>query len=91
MMTVRFSPHAIEQMAARGISTDAVRTAIATGDVIETQQPARRDARALVLAWVDGAPLHVLYFETAPGACEVITAYRPDPNLWDPDFRRRIR
>ena len=44
----------------------------------------------LVLAWREHSPLHVVAADDPSGDITVvITAYRPDPNLWTADFRSR--
>ena len=45
-------------------------------------------ASTLVLGYVDSSPLHVmLAHDAVTGTCHVITAYPPDPDLWDDDFK----
>jgi len=44
----------------------------------------------LLLGFVGNQPLHVVVaVESSSKNCYVITAYDPDPHLWDEDFKRR--
>jgi len=43
-----------------------------------------------MLGVVASRPLHVvLSVEQQPGTCYIITAYDPDPKLWDADLKAR--
>lgn len=45
---------------------------------------------ALILGYEQNEPIHlVVARDPASGICFVITVYRPDPALWDEDFRTR--
>ncbi len=63
---------------------------VQSGETIEeylddTPYPSR-----LVLGWRESRPLHVLVADNKID-CEtiVITAYEPDPQRWDSDFKKR--
>jgi len=44
----------------------------------------------LLLGFVRNRPLHVVVaLESSSKNCYVITAYDPNPHLWDEDFKRR--
>jgi hypothetical protein len=74
----------------RRISVDDVRRALAGGETIEQYAQERPYPSRLVLGWVGGQPLHVVAADDpARDLTVVITAYEPDPKLWEPDFRRR--
>jgi Domain of unknown function (DUF4258) len=87
---VTFSRHAVERMFERSLSPGDVRTVLEHGEVIaefpdDTPFPSR-----LMLGSVGGGPLHVLVaFDRADGACIIVTTYRPDSALWEPDFKTR--
>ncbi len=54
-------------------------------DYEEAPHPSR-----LILAWRDNRPIHVVAADDeAAGETFIITAYEPDPKLWEPDFRRK--
>lgn len=90
-MSLILRTHAIQRMFQRRVSTEDVRSVLATGEIIEdypldTPYPSR-----LVLGWVGGRPLHVVAADNvADDETYVITVYEPDPALWSPDFRRRL-
>jgi hypothetical protein len=85
-----FRQHAIQRMATRDIKPDEVRAVIAHGTVIaryddDTPYPSR-----LMLGWINGRPLHVVAADNDDdGETIIITAYVPDPDLWDEDFRSK--
>jgi hypothetical protein len=85
-----FRQHAIERMAARDIEPDEVRAVITHGEVIanyadDTPYPSR-----LMLGWIKDRPLHVVAADNDDdGETIIITAYVPDPTLWDEDFRSK--
>jgi hypothetical protein len=82
--------HALLRMVERRISVDDVRRALADGETIEQYVEERPYPSRLVLGWVGGQPLHVVAADDpARDLTVVITAYQPDPKLWEPDFRRR--
>lgn len=85
-----FRLHAIQRMFERNISVEDVHTVIDTGEIInaypdDTPYPSR-----LLLGWVNERPLHVVA-ANVPDAGEIIiiTAYEPDPALWEADFKRK--
>ena len=89
MKTLVFREHALLRMAERGIQRQDVRAALEQGEVIrqypeDTPYPSR-----LLLHWTDGQPLHVGAALAGKETEMIITVYRPDPALWDADFRRK--
>jgi Domain of unknown function (DUF4258) len=87
-----FRVHALRRMFARSITASEVRTVIEQGDTIEgypqdTPYPSR-----LVLGYASGRALHVVVADNAHGdEVIVVTAYEPDPALWQPGFRLRLK
>lgn len=77
-----FSRHAIVQMFARGISVEDVASVLSVGRVIEDYPDDHPYPSKLVLAQIEGRFLHVVA-AFSPAAVVVITAYEPDPALWD--------
>jgi len=44
----------------------------------------------LLLAFVNDRPLHVvLGYDGGQGIGYIVTAYVPDPDIWQPDFKQR--
>jgi hypothetical protein len=76
----------------RGLSVEDVRAVLATGETIadypaDTPYPSR-----LVLGFRGARPLHVVAAYNADGdETIVVTAYEPDPVVWEADFRRKKR
>lgn len=81
--------HALERFLEREISRAEVIYAIMHGVVIETY-PTDRPCPSCLILCLDSSPLHVVA-ATDPAAqiCHIITAYRPDLEHFEPDFRTR--
>jgi len=46
----------------------------------------------LILGFASMRPLHlVIAINEEENKCVVITAYQPDPNLWDEEFKSKIK
>jgi hypothetical protein len=74
----------------RRISTDDVKAVIGSGETIEDYPDDRPYPSRLVLGWRGARPLHVIVADNlSENELIVITAYEPDPELWEADFRRR--
>jgi hypothetical protein len=82
--------HALQRMFERQIGeTDVAHTAKA-GDEIESYPNDTPYPSRLLLGFPDGNALHVVAAYNAPAdETIIITAYRPDPARWTPDFRTR--
>ena len=77
-------------MFARSITASEVRTVIEQGDTIERYPQDTPYPSRLVLGYAGGRALHVVVADNAHGdEMIVVTAYEPDPALWQPGFRRR--
>ncbi|MDO9167768.1 MAG: DUF4258 domain-containing protein [Methylobacter sp.] len=104
-MKLIYRKHAIVRMFERGISdddcTDAggrathgavaedIREILTTGDIIASYPDDRPYPSQLLLGWIDNKPMHVLTAETDNGEIIIITAYHPEPTLWEDNFTRR--
>ena len=85
-----FRRHAWERMESRGISVSDVLHVLDSGEQIEQYPDDTPFPSALMLARVSERPLHVVAAsDTANDVTYVVTAYEPDPNEWDVEFRRR--
>ena len=89
MKTLVFREHALLRMAERGISRQAVRATLEQGEVIRHYPDDAPYPSRLLLHWPDGQPLHVVAAFAGDETEIIITVYRPDPALWEPDFRRK--
>lgn len=67
-----------------------VKDVLITGDIIEDYPDDKPFPSALFLGWFEGKPLHVVAaLDFATDYCLVITAYEPDLNHFEPDFKTR--
>jgi len=77
-------------MAERDIDPDDVREVIRHGEVVASYADDKPYPSRLMLAWVNERPLHVVTADNdVDGETIIITAYVPDPDLWDEDFRSK--
>lgn len=88
----RFSRHALEELEADGILPLEVVHGIQSAVVVEDYPEHRRGPCVLVLCRGEqGEPIHAVWGlqagTTTPAV--LVTAYRPDPAEWSPDFLRR--
>lgn len=90
MTKLVFRVHAIQQMFQRSISKNDVLDVIENGDIIreypdDTPYPSR-----LMLGWREKRPIHVVAADNpTSGETIIITAYEPDPAIWEADFKKK--
>ena len=85
-----FSSHAIQQMFFRRISKQEVKTTINYGEVIEENPNDSPFPTYLILDFVNGKPIHVVFsYDEMKDTGYVVTAYIPDSQLWTDNFRKR--
>jgi len=88
-----FLPHAVRQMARpdRMITTQEVRTIIERGEFVEDYPEDVRGHSCLMVGRGEGSrPVHVVC-SPKDDYLAIITAYLPDPEEWEPDFKTRKR
>ena len=74
----------------RNITELGVRYVIAAGEIIEDYPDDTPYPSRLLLGWHDNRPLHVVVADNFDEKESiVITAYEPDPGVWETDFKRR--
>ena len=74
----------------RQIPLAAVKTVLSDGEVIDSQLEDQPYPSYLLLGWYDGSPFHLVVSRNPETMdCHVVTVYRPDPAIWQSDFRRR--
>jgi len=85
-----FRVHAIKRMFQRRISEEDIRHVLTTGEVIEEYPDETPYPSRLVLGWYGSRPIHVVIADHIEAQeTIVITVYEPDPDQWEPGFRRR--
>jgi Domain of unknown function (DUF4258) len=88
--TLVFSSHAVRRMFARRISEAEVKIAIDSGTIIESYPDDTPFPSYLVLDFIDVSPIHVVYsIDESTNIIYVITAYNPDPGIWENNFSVR--
>lgn len=76
----------------RHITEIDVRSALATGETIETYPTDQPYPSKLVLGWPGKRPLHVVVAENSEDEeTIVVTVYEPAPTEWEEGLRRRRR
>ena len=91
---VDVSAHGFRELAADGILLDDATAGVRAAIVIEEYPEFAKGPSVLVLQWdSEGRPLHVLWGipKGRESPAVIVTAYRPDPERWSPDFTRRRR
>ncbi|MBD2449477.1 DUF4258 domain-containing protein [Nostoc sp. FACHB-152] len=85
-----FSRHAIQQMFFRRITQQEVQQVINSGEVIEENPNEPPFPSYLILDFVNGQPIHVVFsYDEVSDTGYVVTAYIPDSNLWTDNFKKR--
>lgn len=80
--------HCSLRLEQRGISEKDIENAINNGEIIEQYPDDYPWPSCLVLGFSDQKALH-LCIGTSGEAEKLITAYWPDPEKWDADFKQR--
>lgn len=74
----------------REISPDVVKRAVQAGEVVENYPNDQPYPSVLLLYFEKGRALHIVAgVDEAKSACHIITAYWPDPDLWNEDYKTR--
>jgi hypothetical protein len=86
------SDHGFDELAKDGILPGHVIAGIAAAIAVEDYPDRVRGSSVLALQYDgDGRPIHVVWGIPAGrrSPAVLVTAYRPDPALWESDFKRR--
>ena len=74
----------------REISREQVKLAVLKGSIIEEYPDDSPYPSALFLGWFEGQPLHVVVaYDFHANRCYIITAYVPDLEHFEPDYKTR--
>ena len=85
-----FRVHAIQRMVQRHISVSDVQHVLETGETIESYPGDMPYPSRLILGWIGPRPIHVVAAQNKEEQQTiVITVYQPDPQQWQPDWKRR--
>jgi len=88
--TLIFSGHALQRMFERNIAPAGIRAMLETAEIIEAYPDDVPHPSNLLLGYTDGHPIHVVMgYDDVVRECYIVTAYRPDPALWDSSFKVR--
>jgi hypothetical protein len=88
---VRVSAHALREAEADGLAMEQIELITVGGECIEDTPADARGPSCLILGRLaDGGAVHALWGFDAPSLQAIlITVYRPDPQRWSEDLRRR--
>lgn len=89
MKKLIFRVHAIQKMFERSISKEDVRHVIDNGEIIREYLDDKPFPSRLMLGWRGNRPLHVVAADDDIDQTIIITAYEPDPAIWEPDFKNK--
>ena len=85
-----FRVHAIQRMFERNISAKSISQALQSGRAIEDYSAEMPEPSRLILGFQGKRPLHVVTSENRKAnEITIITAYVPDPDKWNKDFKSR--
>ena len=89
---VQLTRHGSKELDNDGLALDEVLASVPGAEIVEDYAEAGRGPSVLALHTLrDGAPVHVVwaFFKDTERPAVLVTAYRPEPKLWSPDFMRR--
>lgn len=86
--TIQITNHCYQKMVERDVSYDEIKNGILHGEIIEDYPGDYPYPSALVLAFPAGKPLRVVA-GSGGGFLWIITAYHPDTEQWESDFKTR--
>ena len=87
---IEWQRHALERMTEREIRRSDALNVILSGELVEEYPDDQPFPSALLLGWIGSRPLHVLAaFDAGSEHAFVITAYEPDLEHFEADFKTR--
>lgn len=91
-MRFRYTRHAVQRMAERGLGVEKVEDIIQSGTIIARYEDDRPFPSCLILGFDAGKPWHIVYSAEGSGpdaVVHVVTVYQPDPLEWNYTFTER--
>lgn len=86
---IAITDHARRRLIERGISVNDIIRCIDTGEIIKQYEDDKPFPSCLILGTaIDGDYIHVVVSHDSEWIY-LITAYHPDTEVWEPDFRTR--
>lgn len=86
---IAITEHARRRLVERGISVNDIIQCIDTGEIIKQYEDDKPFPSCLILgATIGGKYIHVVASHDSEWIY-LITAYHPDANVWEPDFKTR--
>lgn len=86
---IAITEHARRRLIERGISVNDIIRCIDTGEIIKQYKDDKPFPSCLILGTaIDGEYIHVVVSHDSEWIY-LITAYHPDTEVWEPDFRTR--
>lgn len=90
MPKIVFRVHAIQKMFERNIGHVDVKAVIEQGEVIRDYPDDKPYPSRLMLGWRGERPIHIVVAnDPSNDEIIIITAYEPDPAIWEADFKRK--
>ena len=88
-----FKKHALEKLLERSIRIDDIISTLENGEIIKEYQKDEPLPSYLMLGYTTTRePIHVVMaLDDQQRKIWVITVYKPDKDLWDSNFKRRIK
>ncbi len=88
--TIIYSNHAVQQMFQRKISIKEVEYIIQNGEIIKNYPKDKPYPSKLILGFYNNRPLHlVISYNRNDNLFIIITAYEPNSEIWNENFKTR--
>jgi len=88
--SIEWQRHSLERILERGISRSEVKEVLLKGEIIEEYPEDTPYPSGLFFGWVSDKPLHVVAsLDFKNKWCFIITAYKPDLEHFESDFKTR--